>query len=243
MIYHTGITPPPEIPNNPFKLFHTPTIAIEFKHHHIPNDISEFLQSQPLAVIMSKNAVNGLKNWLEKYNLSIDFFQKIKFWTVGERTHQHLLDELGLESWHPTIMTGEGIIQSLRGSNLFPILLISAHEPIQAFIESLQTEKIQFFHFPLYKTRIVENSEFTTHFIDNENNIVVCTSPSTVEGILNCLSKSNLLDMKVKLVSIGPTTSNAILEKNGKVFYEAKNQSISSLYTELIHLNFNYEQS
>ena len=35
------------------------------------------------------------------------------FWTVGEQTHQNLLDELGIKSWYPELMTGEGIIESL----------------------------------------------------------------------------------------------------------------------------------
>ena len=101
IIYNTGITPPPEIHTHQFEILHMPTITVEFKNHHIPQDISEFLKSNPVVVIMSKNAVSGLKKWLEKYNLSMDVFGDTPFWTVGERTHQHLLDELGVKSWHP----------------------------------------------------------------------------------------------------------------------------------------------
>jgi len=127
IIYHTGITSPPEIHSSQFEVLHIPTISVEFNNHHTPQDISEFLKSKPVAIIMSKNAVSGLKNWLEKYNLAMDFFGETPFWTVGEQTHQHLLDELRLESWHPELMTGEGIIQSLVEKHQSRILLISAH--------------------------------------------------------------------------------------------------------------------
>ena len=74
IIYHTGITSPPEIHSSQFEVLHTPTISVEFNNHHTPQDISEFLKSKPVAIIMSKNAVSGLKNWLGKYNLAMDYF-------------------------------------------------------------------------------------------------------------------------------------------------------------------------
>ena len=243
IIYHTGITLPPEIHTHQFEVFHTPTITVEFNNHHIPQDISEFLKSNPVAIIMSKNAVSGLKKWLEKYNLSMDAFEDTTFWTVGERTHQHLLDELRLESWHPELMTGEGIIQSLVEKNQSRILLISAHEPRQSFIDGLTSVGIHFFHFPVYATRFLSNADFTTQFIDHENNFMVCTSPSTVDGIMKSLSITCLTNLKTKLVSIGPTTSSAIHERKGVVYHESSEQKISSLYSEIIKLDFCHEQS
>ena len=44
IIYHTGITPPPDIQSGEFEVLHTSTIAVEFKNHHIPQDIAEFLK-------------------------------------------------------------------------------------------------------------------------------------------------------------------------------------------------------
>ena len=243
IIYHTGITSPPEIHSNQFEVLHTPTISVEFNNHHTPQDIAELLNSNPVAVIMSKNAVTGLKKWLGKYNLAMDFFEETPFWTVGEQTHQYLLDELRVESWYPELMTGESIIQSLVEKNQSRILLISAHEPRQTFIEGLNSAGIHFFHFPVYATRILENSEFTAQFIDHENNFLVCTSPSTTDGIMKSLSIPSLADLKTKLVSIGPTTSSAIREREGVVYHESSEQKISSLYSEIINLEFCHEQS
>ena len=243
IIYHTGITLPPEIHTHQFEILHTPTITVEFKNHHILQDITEFLKSNPVAVIMSKNAVSGLKKWLEKYNLSMDVFGDTLFWTVGERTHQHLLDELGVKSWPPKLMTGEGIIQSLVEKNQSRILLISTHEPRQSFIDGLTSAGIHFFHFPVYASRILRNADFTTQFIDHENNFLVCTSPSTIDGIMKSLSITSLVDLKTKLMSIGPTTSSAIREREGVVYHESSEQKISSLYSEIIKLDFCHEQS
>ena len=188
IIFHTGLTYPPSIHYDRFEILHTPTIMVEYNHHHIPQDIVKCLKSNPIAVIMSKNAVSGLKEWLKKYNLSADVFGNTLFWTVGEQTHQNLLDELGIESWHPELMTGEGIIQALVDENQSRILLISAHDPLQIFIEGLNFAEIFFFHFPVYATRILSNPEFTAQFTDNENNFLVCTSPSTTDGIIGLSS-------------------------------------------------------
>lgn len=241
IIYHTGITPPPEINSNQFEVVHTPTIAVDFKNHHIPQDITEFLKSNPVVVIMSKNAVSGIKKWLEKYNLAMEFFGETQFWTVGERTHEDLQNELGVESWHPDLMTGEGIIQSLVEKHHSRLLLISADEPRESFIEGLNSAEIHYFHFPVYATRILNNTEFATQFTNNENNFLVCTSPSTLDGIMKSLSITSLADLKAKLVSIGPTTSSAIRERKGVVFHESSEQKIYSLYSEIIKLEFCHE--
>jgi uroporphyrinogen-III synthase len=192
---------------------------------------------------MSKNAVSGLKQWLKKYNLSMDVFGNTPFWTVGEQTHQNLLDELGIESWHPELMTGEGIIQSLIEKDQNRILLISAHEPQQNFIDGLRTAGIHFFHFPTYTTQILSDAKLTAEFIDDENNFIVCTSPSTVDGILKSLSLTHLADLKTKLISIGPTTSSAIRERGGFVYHESSEQKISTLYSEIITMDCSHEQS
>ena len=243
IIFHTGLTPPPEIQYNDFEVLHTPTITVEHNHHHIPQDIIECLKSNPVVVIMSKNAVSGLKKWLKKYNLSVDIFESAPFWTVGEQTHQNLLYELNIESWHPELMTGEGIIQSLIEKNQNRILLISAHEPQQNFISGLSNAGIHFFHFPTYTTQILSDAKLTAEFIDDENNFMVCTSPSTVNGILRSLSLTHLADIKTKLISIGPTTSNAIREWEGFVYHESSEQKISTLYSEIITKDCSHEQS
>ena len=52
----------------------------------------------------------------------------------------------------------------------------------------------------------------------------------------------SLADLKTKLVSIGPTTSSAIHVRNGTVYHESSEQKISSLYSEIIKMDFCHEQ-
>ena len=139
-------------------------------------------------------------------------------------------------------MTGEGIIQSLIEKEENRILLISAHEPQQHFIDELSNAGIHYFHFPTYTTQILSDAKLTAKFMDDENNIIVCTSPSSVEGILKSLSLASLADLKTKLVSIGPTTSSAICEKDGSVYHESSEQKIATLYSEIIIMDFPHEQ-
>ena len=64
IIYHTGITSPPEIHSNQFEVLHTPTISVEFNNHHTPQDIAELLNSNPVAVISLKKHPSG--QWVSK---------------------------------------------------------------------------------------------------------------------------------------------------------------------------------
>ena len=79
-------------------------------------------------------------------------------------------------------------------------------------------------------------------FMDDENDFIVCTSPSTVDGILKSLSLTHLADIKTKLISIGPTTSSAICERGGAVYRESTEQKVSTLYSEIITMDCSYEQ-
>ena len=71
---------------------------------------------------------------------------------------------------------------------------------------------------------------------------MVCTSPSTVDGILKSLSLTHLTHLKAKLISIGPTTSSASCERGGSVYHESTEQKVSTLYSEIITMDCSYEQ-
>ena len=64
-------------------------------------------------------------------------------------------------------------------------------------------------------------------------NYIVITSPSAIDGVLNNLEIKDLSQLKVKIISIGPTTTEAIMKNKGKVFHESKIQNVALLYDEL----------
>ena len=46
-------------------------------------------------------------------------------------------------------------------------------------------------------------------------------------------NNENLYQIKAKIISIGPTTTAAIIKEKGCIMYEAKRQNISCLYDDL----------
>ena len=113
------------------------------------------------------------------------------------------------------------------------VLLICGKDPQQAFISGLAKTGIIFFHFPVYQISFSENSTFSTDIIDVNTNYLVVTSPTSVEGILKSLSLSSLKDLQIRIISIGPTTSDAIRKNGGTVFHESEIQDINNLYDQL----------
>ena len=112
-IFHLGLSSPAKLINANFQVFHTPTIDVEYYFSNNPDDINEYMQLDPIVLILSQNGVRGIKLWLKYFNLDHNNFDKIKFWTIGERTHEHLKRELNIISSYPHNMTGEGVTKIL----------------------------------------------------------------------------------------------------------------------------------
>jgi uroporphyrinogen-III synthase len=152
---------------------------------------------------------------------------------VGDRTHACLKNILGISSFFPDVMTGKGVLQVLQKQNISKVLLVSGQDPRKEFVDGLSSAGINFFHFPVYKIHINENSKFSVHFNDDLSNYLIITSPSSVDGILKILSLQDLSELKTRIISIGPTTSEAILQNKGDVFFESEVQNINVLYDHL----------
>ncbi len=159
VIYHTGLTPPPPCHITGYEVCHFSVLQVEYEHTNAPQDISDILLMDPIVLMMSKNAVIGLHKWLLHFGLKSDFFADADFWTVGERTHECLKKILGIESFYPDEMTGNGVMLALQKQNYSNILLISGHTPRPEFIEGLSAAGINFFHFPVYKIYISESNK------------------------------------------------------------------------------------
>ena len=243
IIYHTGFTPPPSMDIDGFEICYYPVLKVEYISSNTPQDISDFIQLDPIILIMSKNAVIGLDKWFAHFNLKSDFFSDTKFWTVGDRTHACLKKILGIQAFYPDKMTGQGIIEALKKKNRSRVLLIAGQKPRQEFIEGFSIAQINFFHFPVYNIHIEENSYFFADFQNIESNYLIITSPSSVDGILKSLSLVDLTNLKNRLISIGPTTSAAIRQKGGDVFLESEVQSIHALYDNLDSLILTHSDS
>ena len=233
VIYHTGLTPPPPCHITGYEVCHFSVLQVEYERRNTPQDIIDILLIEPIVLMMSKNAVFGLHKWLLHFGLKSDFFADADFWTVGERTHECLKKILGIESFYPDKMTGQGVQLALQKQNNSSILLISGKKPRQEFIEGLSSAGINFYHFPVYKIAISESKKLSAHFKDHESNYLIITSPSAVDGVKRSLSLLDLSSLKSRIISIGPTTSEAIRQGGGEVFLESEVQNINALYGSL----------
>ena len=80
-IHHIGLTPPQEnISINNSTIIYTPVLKVEYNYNNSNQDIEEFLIRKPIIIIMSKNAVVGLKEWMQSYNIDSYFFKKRIFY-------------------------------------------------------------------------------------------------------------------------------------------------------------------
>ena len=236
VIYHTGLTPPPPVHIAGYEVCYFSVLKVEYESSNAPHDISDILLMDPIVLMMSKNAVTGLHKWLLHFGLKSDFFADADFWTVGERTHGCLKKILGIESFYPNEMTGKGVILALQKQNYSSILLISGQDPRQEFIDGLSSAGINFFHFPVYKIYISKSIELSAHFNDHESHYLIITSPSAVGGIMKSLVFADLSKIQCRIISIGPTTCEAIRHNGGSVFLESDVQNINVLYDNLEHL-------
>ena len=235
IIYHIGLTPPPIIDFEEFDILCHPLLQVDFSFSHLKEDVDEMLKQDPILVLMSKNAVFGLDKWLKQNSLNFSYFDN-EFWTVGEITYAHLRDISKIEAFYPSLMTGKGLIEALHHKNKSKIVLICGKNPQKELIKELDAFKINFFHFPVYEIKNKQNMDFVANFQDSELNYIVITSPSAIKGLLNNLRLDDLSQIKANFVSIGPTTTEAIMKEKGCVFHESKIQKISSLYDDLKHV-------
>ena len=235
-IYHLGISVPPILTSTYYKVVHAPIIKVNYHSHVDPRRINEFLKMEPIVLILSQNGVRGLKLWMEHCGLKSDYFNGMKFWTVGERTHECLQKELNIISSYPNEMTGSGVISALHLSETSQILLVSGEELRADFISSLKISRINYYQFPVYKAQVVKNDLIQSSFHDSSDHYLVFTSPSTVDGFLQNLGRQDLRNMSTYFISIRPTTSNCISDKGGNIFIESQSPNINNLYRQLSKL-------
>ena len=241
-IYHLG-TICPDIPNSKVIIKHNPVINIAFNSNIDYRQINELLLIRPTIIILSQNGVKGLKKWLKNYSVDIGYFNKINFWTIGEKTHKYLKAELNINSKYPPNMTGIDLIQELIKEKITNVLLVAGEIIRSELISALSINKISYFHFPVYKRNIINSINLIKMFNNKVNELLVFTSPSTVDGLLYNLNFNDLSQLDSKLISIGSTTSKYINARKGEVYFESLEPNVDTLYNKVFELiNNDYEK-
>lgn len=234
-IYHLGTSELPQVKSD-YEIIHTPVIKIDYITKVFFKEVESFIDDNSVVLILSQNGVKALKNWMDFYKLTNDFFKKIKFWTVGVQTFNCLRNELNIDSYFPELMTGIKAIESICKTNKNKVLIVAGEYLRDDFLFNLGNNNIDYYHLPVYNRCIYQNKDLKMSFNNQSADYLLFTSPSTVSGFMNNMNVSNLLNINSHLISIGPTTSLSIIKNRGKIFYESSSPSLKSLLNELIDI-------
>ncbi len=229
-IYYTGSTRPKlklEVMKE-VRYFHTPTIKIIFDHPELFDGVESHLAKSPLIIFQSKNGVRGFCSWLEYLGRSVKFESK-SIWAVGTSTAREVRTSIHQAVQQPDEQNARGLIKAFMGLKKRPVLLITGHETRPEFVTWLRDNRWDVLQIPVYKTEIFENQELYQLFQNSNEEVVIFTSPSTVQGFLKSTYRDDLSGVVSLLVSIGPTTSVKIKSCYGNVSYEAPEPDVSKI--------------
>jgi len=234
-IYHLGTSELPKVKSD-YEIIHTPVIKIHYITKVFFKEVESFLDDKSVVLILSKNGVKALKNWMDFYKLKNDFFKKIKFWTVGMQTFNCLRNELNIDSYFPELMTGVKAIESISQTNKNKVLIVAGEYLREDFLFNLKKNNMYYYHLPVYNRFICQNRDLKILFNNHVKDYLLFTSPSTVSGFMSNMNVSNLLNINSHLISIGPTTSLSIIKNRGKIFYQSSSPNLKDLLNELIDI-------
>lgn len=229
-IYYTGSTRPKLKPEHikDVRFYHTPTIKIIFDHPESFDPVESHLAKSALIVFQSKNGVRGFHSWLENLGRFVQF-ESESIWVLGKSTAREVRTSFHQAVQQPDEQSAKGLIQAFRGLKKRPVLLITGQHPRPEFPTWLRKKGWDVLQIPVYKTETIENLELKRLFQNSNEEVVIFTSPSTVQGFLRSTCRDDLSGVVSILVSIGPTTSAEIESYYGKVSYEATEPDLSKL--------------
>jgi len=210
-----------------------PTIKVNYINPEADTCLENFNEQKSYLVFLSKNSVQGLKNYISKVHLKLTFSEKM-VWAVGPGTRNAVKNEFKIDSNIPENYSGTGLTQNFGRLKRRPVYIICGRETLPEFPAWLQREKWTYELIRVYKTTAFSNPQIKQHFKNTEREIVLFTSPKTVSGFLNSINQEGFESIFSKLASIGPTTSKMILKQGGKVFSEALIPDINKFMLSLI---------
>lgn len=234
-IYYTGQTQP-EVQIDILKtvrFYHMPTIRITYEHTSSFRKVEAYLKQSAWIVFFSKNGVRGFHYWLTELGQSLSRFTTT-IWTVGEATGRAVERIFHQTPQQPQKSSAIGLIQAFQRQKKHPLLLIAGQRSRLEFPTWLRQEGWDFMQVPVYRTELYENIALRQEFQNIEEEVVIFTAPSTVQGFLKSVAIPDLSNIIARLISIGPTTTEEVKSLGGQVSYEAPIPSVSHIITTLV---------
>ncbi|MGL4912818.1 MAG: uroporphyrinogen-III synthase, partial [Romboutsia sp.] len=184
-------------------------------------------------VLTSKNGVEIFFDKLKEMNLDCRALANIKVCAIGPATAKAIIDK-GI---NPDIIPKKFVAESLY-DELKPLLssddkiLIPRAKNARDYLVDRLREVSEVTEIHTYETTIDDSKKDEIIELLEEENIdyITFASSSTASNFVEIINRSNIDKLNdVKIISIGPITSNTIKELNLKLYREAKEATIDSM--------------
>lgn len=218
-----------------------PTIKINtsFDDSKLRQEVSNLSKYQWL-VFASVNAFKAFKKVLIEERIDIRNLINIKIFAIGKETKQEIESSGLIVEAMPEKFVAEEVKKALSplinlGDN---ILIPRSNLGRKILVDSLIELGANVSEVIAYETILAEDNDTSLlleKLANNEIHLLTFTSASTVSNFVKLIGEENLdLINNIDIASIGPVTSQKILEYNLEVTLEAKEHTIDGLISEIL---------
>ncbi len=177
----------------------------------------------------SRHSVAMLEAWLQRWEMSLPATTHLA--AVGPATARAVSRVFGRPCVLAEPANGDGLAATLlrdASPSQGPVLLPAARDGRRVVLDALHQANFRVHFLPLYET-IVEPASTPTAPLPERVDFVLMTSPSCVRGFL----ARTFLPPGARVVTIGPTTTAAAVERGLKVDREAATPSLDGMVEAL----------
>lgn len=228
-----------DLGGNPIEV---PTIKIEKIENNLELEKEiENIKEYNYLILTSQNGVNIFFDKLNSMNLDIRALSNLKICAVGPATAKELKSRGIIADIVPEKFVAEAMYDELKSIlNKEDKILIPRGANARDFLVDKLNEICTIKEVHTYKTVLEdENKEEIISLLNEEIvDYITFTSSSTVSNFIDIIGKENIDKLKnVKVISIGPITSNTAKELGLEVYKEPTNYTINDLIDCIIKDN------
>lgn len=228
-----------DLGGNPIEV---PTIKIEKIENNLELEKEiENIKEYNYLILTSQNGVNMFFDKLNLMNLDIRVLSNLKICAIGSATAKELKNRGIIADIVPEKFVAESMYDELRSilKKEDKILIPRGANARDLLVDKL-SEICTIKEVHTYKTVLEdENKEEIISLLNEEIvDYITFTSSSTVSNFIDIIGKENIDKLKnVKIISIGPVTSNTAKELGLEVYKEPTNYTINDLIDCIIEDN------
>ncbi len=131
----------------------------------------------------------------------------------GKRTASVLEREFAVTARVPDRNDSQGICgEMIRNGASKSVLHITSAEPLSVLSDCCRTASIAYRAISVYETAILPNDAFRKEFGNGETDLICIGSPSSADGMLLSLGKSDFRDIRGRFVCLGHSSAEHLRE-------------------------------